>query len=435
MRREQLLIPVLRALVARPRLTAMAFALDPWGNPFADEVVDDPFGYVARMWEDGPVSYSTTFRRWFVIGYDECQLLANHPAATAGATLDTLLDDIRPYSRLAPASKLFFRNWMLVRDGREHTRIRKVVSSTFTPGRVAELAPVIESTANQLLADIEAAPSETIEIVSAFNRPLPLNVICHMLGIPDSDRAWAGGVVAALATFFDPFTKFDAAVVDRAVTELSEYLDDLARQRTADPRDDLMTALAGAEADGERLTREEVAANAALLIFAGHDTTTNVLGNALIALAEHPAQRELVRTTPGLWPNAVDELLRYDTTAVSVARQTTADIAIGDVTIPAGAEVTLQLNAANRDPRRWDDPYELRLDRPAPRPLAFGHGAHHCLGHALARLELEVALRLLVERLGDYRVDHVEWRLSPNLRGPTRLSLSGARRSRTGSGA
>jgi len=435
MRREQILIPVLRAVVARPRLTALAFARDPWGNPFADEVVNHPFGYIARMWEDGPVSYSKTFRRWFVVGYDECQYLAHHPDATAGATMDTLLDEIRPYSRLAPASKAFFQNWMLVRDGQEHTRIRKIVSSTFTPRRVAELEPMIEASATQLFVDIEADQSDTIEMVSAFNRPLPLNVICHMLGIPEADRAWIGGVVADLATFFDPFTKFDAGVVDAAVADFSSYFNDLADQRTADPRDDLITALAQAEADGDRLTQDELAANAALLIFAGHDTTTNVLGNALIALAEHPDQRELIRASPGLWPNAVEELLRYDTTAVAIARQTGVDITVGDITIPAGADVNLQLNAANRDPRRWDDPYELRLDRADPRPLAFGHGAHHCLGHALARLELKVALRHLVEGLGDYSIDHVEWRLSPNLRGPTNLTVTRGPRSDSGIGA
>lgn len=350
MRRDQILIPVLRAVVSRPRLTALAFARDPWGNPFADEVVNSPFDYVARMWEDGPLSYSKTFRRWFVIGYDECQFLAKHPDATAGATLDRLLDDIRPYSRLAPDSKAFFRNWMLVRDGQDHTRIRKIVSSTFTPRRVAELEPMIESSAKQLLADIDATQSDTIEIVSAFNRPLPLTVIGHMLGIPETERPWIGRVVADLATFFDPFTKFDADVVDAAVADISSYFNDLAQQRTDDPRDDLITALAQAEADGDRLSQDELAANAALLIFAGHDTTTNVLGNALIALAEHPDQRELIRSTSELWPNAVEELLRYDTTAVSIARQTAVDITIGDITIPAGADISLQLNAANRDP-------------------------------------------------------------------------------------
>ncbi len=424
MRREQVLLPVLRALVARPRLMALAFARDPWGNPFADDVVDRPDDYIARMWQDGPVSYSKSFRRWFVIGYEECQLLANHPDATAGASLQTLLDDVRPYSKLAPESKDFFRNWMLVRDGNEHTRVRKLVSKTFTPRRVSELEPMIAATADELLSEI--AGQETIEIVSAFTRPLPLAVICHMLGIPAADRAQIGRIIADIGTFFDPVTKFDAERVDQAITEFRSYILDLTADRRDSPQDDLITALAGAEEEGDRLTDDELVANAGLLIFAGHDTTTNVLGNALIALAINPDQRAQVREDSGLWQNAVEELLRYDTTAVAVARETTAAIDVGGVTIPAGAGIQLQLNAANRDPRRWDDPYDLRLDRSDPRPISFGHGVHHCLGHALARLELRIALQALVSDLGDYTVDDVQWRLSPNLRGPTSLTLTRA---------
>ena len=180
-----------------------------------------------------------------------------------------------------------------------------------------------------------------------------------MLGIPENDRSWIGQVVADLATFLDPFTKFEAETVDAAVADFSRYFEDLAKRRAVEPRDDLVTALGQAEADGHRLSQDELAANAALLIFAGHDTTTNALGNALIALADHPEQRDLIRSRPELWPNAVEELLRYATTAVSVVRQTSADI-------------TSQL----------------------------------------------------VEQLGDYTVDHIEWRLCPNLRGPSNLKLT-----------
>ena len=374
------------------------------------------------MWQDGPVTYQSTFRRWFVIGYEECQFLANHPDASAGASLATLLDDIRPYSRLATTTKEFFRDWMLVRDGNEHARIRKLVSATFTPRRIAELEPMIEAAANELIANF--AELKTIEMVTAFNRPLPLNVICHMLGIPVEDRTEIGRIVAELGTFFDPFNKFDADLVDTAVSDFRSYIHDQVQSRLAHPQSDLITALAQTDANGDRLTLDELAANAGLLIFAGHDTTTNMLGNALIALAEHPEQLGLIRANPDLWPNAIEELLRYDTTVVSIARETSADIIIGDVRIPAGATVNLQLNAANQDPRRWDQPEQLQLDRSNPRPMSFGHGAHHCLGHALARLETRIALRALVTNLGDYIIDDAEWRRSPNLRGPISLTVT-----------
>jgi cytochrome P450 len=143
----------------------------------------------------------------------------------------------------------------------------------------------------------------------------------------------------------------------------------------------------------------------------------------MLALERHPQQRTLVRDHAELWPNAVEELLRYDSTVASINRKLSAPIEVGDVTIPAQANVTLQLNAANRDPRRWDQPYDLRLDRDDPRPISFGHGLHHCLGHALARMELRVALSAFVERFGDYTIEpqSVEWRRSVIVRGPERL--------------
>jgi len=162
-------------------------------------------------------------------------------------------------------------------------------------------------------------------------------------------------------------------------------------------------------------------------VFAGHDTTTHMLGNAIVALAANPIQRALVRDNPDLWPNAIEELLRYDSTVGVMSRKLSEDIEVGEITIPAGSNVSLQLNAANRDARRWVDPYELRLDRDNPRPLSFGHGLHHCVGHALARMELRVALQAFVEDFGDYTVDTeaTRWRLSTVLHGPTTLPITG----------
>ena len=376
MRREQFMLPALRALVARPRLLELAFRRDPWGNPFAADVIADPYPYIERMWESGPVTYKKRFRRYFVAGYQECQYLANHPDASASANLDTLLDDIRPYSRLAPETKAFFRSWMLVQDGDEHGRLRQLVSRTFTPRSVAAFEPTVTAAVTELLDELDG--QNNVEFVQAFNRPLPVRVICTLLGIPEADHAWISDVVAAMSTFFDPLSNFDIERVDRAVSDFRPFVVDLARQRTRQPQDDLITALAQAEEQGDRLTEDELVANVGLLVFAGHDTTTNMLGNALIALAAHPTQRALVREQPDLWPNAIEELLRFDTTVSSISRETRADIDVGDITIPAGSTVNLQLTAANRDPRRWDKPRELVLDRPDPRPLSFGHGVHHC---------------------------------------------------------
>lgn len=428
MRIDSVVIPALRAVASRPRLTALVFARDPWGNPFSAENVADPYPTIARMWADGPVTYRRFWGRWFVVGYEECQTVANHPAASAGQDFASMLTEVHPYRRLAPRTKDFFRNWILIQDPPDHTRLRKLVSRPFTPRRIAALEPLIATTASELLDGVEAtlAAEGSVDLFPSFNRPLPVRVIGAMLGLPPERWEWAGEVVATIATFLDPLNSFDVRRIDDAVDELRAVVLDLAAARRRDPADDLLSALVAADDDGERLTEEELVSTVGLLVFAGHDTTTNMLGNALIALAAHPDQRALVRDDPDLWPNAVEELLRWDTTAVATVRRVTEDIDVGAVTIPAGSSVMLQLNGANRDPRRWEDPDRLRLDRADPRPLSFGHGLHHCLGHVLARTELRIALRAAVERLGDYRIapNGVEWRRSAVLRGPKRLVVT-----------
>ncbi len=417
----------MRAASTRPWLAKLIFARDPWGNFFDPDVVAQPYPVIAKMWEGGPVVYRKTYRRWFVLGYEECQYVGSHPTASVGAQMEDMFTDVRPYCRLAPDTKDFFRNWMLLRDGDHHQRLRNLVSQTFTPRRIAEFEPTVERAVADLLDDIESRANDggPVDMVSAFNRPLPVNVISELLGIPSERAEWVGEIVAAMSTFLDPVSNFDVAAVDSACIDFRAYILELAHERLADPRDDLITALAQAEDDGDRLTEDELVANAGLLVFAGHDTTTHMLGNALVALAAHPEQLALVKADPSLWPNAVEELLRFDTTIASTSRLLSEDLTLGDVTIPAGSAVSLQLAAANRDPRRYDEPYELRLDRDTPRPLSFGHGIHHCLGHALARMELRLGLGAIVDRFGQFTVDpaQVDWRVSAVLRGPTRLVL------------
>ena len=190
------------------------------------------------------------------------------------------------------------------------------------------------------------------------------------------------------------------------------------------PADDLLTELVRCEAEGQ-IDRTELLSLLVILVFAGHETTTGVLGNALVALGRNPEQRDLLRTRPELWPNAVEELLRFDTVLQTDPRQALEDVTIAGQRIRAGQNVTVMLGAANRDPARFTDPDRLRVDREDPAPISFGHGIHHCLGAALARLELSVALPAVVEALGSYRVDetHLEWKTSLAFRSPTNLRV------------
>jgi cytochrome P450 len=219
---------------------------------------------------------------------------------------------------------------------------------------------------------------------------------------------------------FDPLTSFDPATVSRRFDELDDCFVDVVARRREQPADDLISTIA----DG--LPDDDVLAMIGFLLFAGHETVTGMLGNALVALAAHPDQRELLRSTPSIVPNAVEELLRYDSPAQVSGRQAIRDVTIGDGTITAGENIALMIGAANHDKRRWPDADTLRLDRPDPKPLSFGFGAHHCLGAALARTELRFALPPLLARLRDYTVDpdRITWKRSLALRGPTQLPIT-----------
>ena len=419
MRAESILIPALRATATRPWLNRLLFARDPWGNPFADENRADPSAIVARMWEDGPVTNRPFWGRWFVVGHEECLAALTHDGTSAGQDVDALFDAVRPYRRLAPTTKGFFRRWLLLLDGADHHRVRGPMARAFTPRRIAALADGIRDDVDELLAAIER--QDEIDLVAAFNRPLPRRTLTRLLGVPTDLGDELGDLAIRLAAFLDPVETFDVDDLDTAVREFHASVGGLVAARRERPGDDLVSELAADPATA----LDELVANVGLLLFAGHDTTTGFLGTAALALAEHPDQRALVAEDPDLWENAIEELLRWDPPVGAVLRRVTADLELGTDAIPAGASLSIELWAANRDPRRWDDPWELRLDRPDPRPLAFGFGAHHCVGAALARLQARIALQAMVERLGEFTIDRdrIEWRRSALLRGPTFLPL------------
>lgn len=420
---NRVLIPAMRQVFMRPRLAEAIFGRDRWGNPFGDQRYEDPFPMLTAMRTEGPVVYRALYQIWFVTGHDEILEVLNHPDVSSREQIAGVMG-VRPYSRMRDQTRAFYLDWMLIRDAPDHGRLRRLVNRAFTVRRIAEIEPRVEEVANQLMVELRG--QDTVEIVGAFNRRLPVNVIAAMVGIPADRWGWAQELVPRLTQFLNPFEPWSHQDVDDAVAEFRDYALELAEQRRRAPRDDLLSALVQATDAGDRLTRDELVANLGLLFFAGMDTTASQLGNALLALEDHPEQRARVRSEPTLWANAVEELLRYDGPIGLTQRYACADLVIGGTTIPAGSNIAVMIPAGNRDPARWADPDELILDRPDPRPITFGHGAHHCLGHALARTELRVGLRALVEEFGDYTIDRetVEWRRDQALRGPTRMVLT-----------
>lgn len=422
MRVEQVMYPALRQVVKRPRLSEFLLGRDRWGNPFSAAAYADPHPVIELMRADGPVQYHRLYQQWFVFGYDEARQVLTSDALTNTAQIDLLLE-VRPYSKLSPRAKAFVRTFLNVTDPPQHTRLRGLVSRVFTPARVRALEPRVGPIVDELLEGLERGPA--FDVMRNVAIPLPVNVIAALLGLPRERWEWSRRTTDVVVSLVDPFHWFDPHRMNDTIDQIFDYYGSLADERRRDPRDDLISALASVEEDGERLSRDELVTMVFFLMAAGHETTTRVLGTSLLALARHPEQRSMVRDDPDLWPNAVEELLRYDTSVRNVGRGTVRDLTVGDVTIPAGANVVINLGAANRDPRRWDRPNDLVLDRDDPAPLSFAHGLHYCVGAALARMEMRVGLRALVERMGDYTIDEstIVWNDSLVLRGPRQMTL------------
>ena len=424
-RREEVALRVMRGLVRRPRLADAVFRFDRWGNILGPDRFVDPYPIYERMRESGPVSFSPFFQQWAVVGYEEAREVLHSPSFGVAAQMELLLD-ARPYSELSDQTRALFRNALLFTDPPLHTRLRAAVGRAFTPRKMQQLEPRVRAIVDRLLRGVADDPAP--EVMTSIAEPLPIQVIAELIGIPEERWSWITEISTVLRRALDPFVPLDPVEVDRSATELTTYYGALADERAAHPAEDLLTDLARCEAGGQ-IDRTELLSLLVILVFAGHETTTGVIGNALVALGRNPEQRELLRNRPDLWPNAVEELLRFDTILQTDPRQAVEDVTIAGRTIRAGQNVTVMLGAANRDPARFSDPHRLWVDRDDPAPISFGHGIHHCLGAALARLELSVALPAVVEELGAYRVDetHLEWKTSLAFRSPTHLRVHAAR--------
>jgi cytochrome P450 len=282
-------------------------------------------------------------------------------------------------------------------DPPDHTRLRRLVSGAFTPRTVAELEPWIREVTVRLLA---AADGAGFDLIDGLAFPLPIAVICHLLGVPAEDqaqfRAWGHDVAATL----DPQMGAAARAQSRtAEAELTAYLQDLVRERRANPDDTILSALIAAEEEGDRLSSGEVVRMAFLLLIAGFETTVNLIGNGTVALLGDPDSWDRLRQDPGLVPTAIEEMLRYDSPVQLTSRIATEEVEVGGHVIAAGRAVLVAIGGANRDPEVFERPDEFQIGRPDPgRHLSFSLGLHHCLGAALARLEGRVAIEELTRR-------------------------------------
>ncbi len=319
-------------------------------------------------------------------------------------------------------------HWMLQLDPPDHGRLRGLVVRAFTARRIEDMRPRIQAIVDAIIDRV--APRGQMDLIADFAFRLPVTVICDMLGIPDGDRevffnsSRAGGRLLDLA----PLSSAEIKEQNSFNLAMAEYFRRLFDLRRREPGDDLTTQLVQAEEHGDKLSNEELTANIILLFGAGHETTVNLIGNGLLALYRNPDQLQLVRNDPSLAGNAVEELLRYDSSVQVTSRTTLEDVdEIGGIPLAKGQSVICLLGAANRDPAAYPEPDRLDITRTDVRPLSFGGGIHFCVGAQLARLEGEIAIATLLHRLPNLRLhdlDRPDWRQTFVLRGLNKLPAS-----------
>ena len=379
-------------------------------NPYSHALHDDPYPVYRKMRDDHPVYYSPEFEGfWALTRFADVVSALHDPARLVSGQGITL----------------FGRNsypLMITMDPPRHDELRSLVSRAFTPRRVQDIEPTARRIANQLLDEI--VESGSCDLTPDFAAPLPTIVIADMLGVPADDRKqfrhWSDQLIQDAP---------DSPELSKAAAEASMaligYFAEITKQRRAEPRDDLVTALVNAEIDGRRLEEDELLGFCFLLLVAGNETTTNLISNAALALDAYPDQRRALVQDPSLMPGAVEEFLRFDSPVQGLARTLIEDVEMHGVTMRAGHKVMLVFGAANRDERQFDRPDTLDVRRDIPRHLAFGHGLHFCLGAALARLEGRVALETLLARIPEFEVDstHVERMHSGPIRGTKHLPM------------
>ena len=365
----------------------------------------NPYPVYRQFRERGPLQLRDANLTVFS-SFRDCDEVLRHPASSSDRLKSTIAQRaIAAGEEPRPFGKPGF----LFLDPPDHTRLRKLVSKAFAPKVVTALEPDITRLVTSLLDDVEAAA--TFDVVADLAYPLPVAVICRLLGVPIEDEPKFSWASALLARALDPFTTFTGELPDnfaermQAGLWLRGYLGDLIEKRRGQPGDDLMSGLIAVEEAGDQLTEEEIIATCNLLLIAGHETTVNLIANAILAMLRHESQWAALANDCARASAVVEETLRYDPPVQLIGRIAGEDMTIGDVTVPKGDTMMLLLAAAQHDPDANERPDEFDPDRETIRHLAFGHGPHFCLGAPLARLEASVALSAVTARFPDARID------------------------------
>jgi cytochrome P450 len=397
-----------------PRATDLVGLADP-------AVIPDPYPLLASLREASP--FTDFDGALAVFGrYEDCSRILRDPRASSERGTSVLAGR-RPEQERR-------RRSFLSLDPPDHTRLRRLVSKAFTPRVIATLQPRISEVSDELLTAAQASGLRELELVSQIAYPLPVRIICEMLGVPPADHArfasWSARLVHSLQPSFGAVDEAELVAADEAGREFGEYFTELIAVRRSTPGDDLLTKLIKAEDEGDRLSVEELIATAILLLVAGHETTVGLISNLMLALLRHRDQFAAVVADPALAAHAVEETLRYDAPVQLTGRIAKSEMTFGDVTVPESAIMLILLAATGRDSAVFTDPDSFDIMRDAKEHLAFAAGPHFCLGAPLARLEATIALRKIAARViaPELDEDRLAYKPNFNLRGPNRLVIA-----------
>jgi cytochrome P450 len=397
-------------------------------NPFDPDFKRDPYPMYAALRRESPVHQSLPGLPFYAVTrYRDVLHVLHHPEVFSSTALQALAQgaaNVTPNSGALAGHRLLASPMMIAVDPPRHAHLRAIVNRGFTPRRIAALEPRLRELAQELFARV--APAGRMDLVRDFAIPFPVTVISELLGVEASRRddfkRWSDAIVIGLSGVGEGFTRES---IQANADEMADYIERIAAERRAQPRDDLVSVLVSA-AGGDALSTGEVLSFVVLLLIAGNETTTNLIGNAMKALLQHPEQLELVASEPALVPGMLEEALRYDAPIQGIPRCTLEEVELGGRTLAKGAFTTVLFGSANRDEEQFPEPDRFDVRRNPQGHLAFGHGIHFCLGAALARLEARVAFETLFSRArafalaGDGEIPLVD---SALLRGPKALPL------------
>jgi pimeloyl-[acyl-carrier protein] synthase len=387
----------------------------------------DPYPLYEQMRVEAPV-LELADGQWFVFGHEPVSRLLRDPTFSSDERRSNFyplreIDNPRWVKRAEAPNLLFM-------DPPDHNRLRRLVARAFTSTTVERARLLTHQLVNQHLDVMAEAMNDgvAIDLVDALAHPIPVAVIGSILGVPTADlpmfKAWSSALARSVDPGFLRNEMIDEAI-DVASVDLQAYLNELAESRRVSPGDDLLSALLAVEDQGDRISRLELLELVQLLLIAGHETTVNLIGNAVVALAAHPDERGAVTNDPGRIDDSIDEFMRYDSPVQLTQRIATVPLELLGAPIEPGDQVVLLLGSANRDPFVFENPHSLQLGRDAKRHVGFGGGIHLCLGASLARMEAAVVLHGLLQRFPDFTLaQQATYRSGFTLRGPEQLVIT-----------